>query len=73
MLYLFLLAQSLHVIYQSLDSLKKAVHMGNEKLDRFCGACFDGNYPTGDITQDDLDAIEKERRNLQKDQLRLDI
>jgi amidophosphoribosyltransferase len=61
------------VIYQSLDSLKKAVHMGNENLDRFCGACFDGHYPTGDITQDDLDKIENERRDLQKDQLRLNI
>ncbi len=61
------------VIYQSLDSLKKAVHMGNEQLDHFCGACFDGNYPTGDITQDDLEAIEKERRGLQKEQLQLNI
>jgi len=61
------------VIYQSLDSLKKAVHMGNENLTHFCGACFDGNYPTGDITRDDLDAIESERRHLQKKQLELNI
>jgi len=47
--------------------------MGNENLTHFCGACFDGNYPTGDITRDDLDAIESERRHLQKKQLELNI
>ena len=61
------------VIYQSLDSLKKAVHMGNENLKDFCGACFDGIYPTGDISQEDLDSIESERRDLQKKQLELNI
>ena len=30
-------------------------------IDRFCTACFDGNYPTGDITGDLLDSIEEER------------
>jgi amidophosphoribosyltransferase len=61
------------VIYQSLTALKKAVHMGNEDIDTFCGACFDGIYPTGDITQADLDAIENERESLHKKQLDLDI
>ncbi len=61
------------VIYQSLDSLKKAVHMGNKNLNEFCSACFDGCYPTGDITPEILDTIENERRNLQKSQLKLNI
>jgi amidophosphoribosyltransferase len=61
------------VIYQSLESLKKAVHMGNRELNAFCGACFDGKYPTGDITSGILDAIEDERKNLQKRQLELNI
>jgi amidophosphoribosyltransferase len=61
------------LIYQSLDSLKKAVHMGNKNLNTFCGACFDGEYPTGDITQADLACIERERRNLQKKQMELNI
>jgi len=61
------------VIYQSLESLKKAVHMGNSELNAFCGACFDGKYPTGDITSGILDAIEDERRSLQKKQLELNI
>jgi amidophosphoribosyltransferase len=61
------------VIYQSLESLKKAVHMGNGELSAFCGACFDGKYPTGDITSGILDAIEDERKSLQKKQLELNI
>jgi amidophosphoribosyltransferase len=61
------------VIYQSLDSLKKAVSMGNNKLTHFCGACFDGDYPTGDVTPEILKEIERERKHIQKNQLELDI
>ena len=61
------------VIYQSLESLKKAVHIGNKELTHFCGACFDGTYPTGDVTSDVLKAIEKDRKLIQKKQLELDI
>ncbi|NTU51480.1 MAG: amidophosphoribosyltransferase, partial [Candidatus Aminicenantes bacterium] len=49
------------VIYQTLASLKKAVRLGNKKITRFCGACFDGLYPTGDVTPDLLKSIEDER------------
>lgn len=61
------------VIYQSLESLRKAVHMGNEELTEFCGACFDGVYPTGDVTPQVLKRIDRERKNLQKKQLELHI
>lgn len=61
------------VIYQSLGSLKKAVRQSNPKLTHFCGACFDGNYPTGDVTQEVLDSIEKERRLAREKQLELNI
>jgi amidophosphoribosyltransferase len=61
------------VIYQSLESLKKAVQMGNDKISQFCGACFDGFYPTGDVTSDVLAVIEKDRKINQKKQLDLDI
>jgi amidophosphoribosyltransferase len=61
------------VIYQSLESLKKAVQMGNDKITHFCGACFDGHYPTGDVTSDVLATIEKDRKFSQKKQLDLDI
>lgn len=53
------------VIYQPLESLKKAVRMGNPELKQFCGACFDGIYPTGDVTPDILQSIEEERRKAQ--------
>ncbi len=61
------------VIYQSLDSLKKAVQLGNKKLTSFCGACFDGNYPTGDVTPEILKAIEKNRKLIQERQLEFNI
>ena len=60
------------VIYQSLDSLKKAVQMGNTNISHFCAACFDGIYPTGDITEDDLKKIEKDRTLIQH-QLEMEI
>lgn len=61
------------VIYQSLESLKKAVRLGNKKLNDFCGACFSGVYPTGDVTPEILKKIEKERKTAQESQLELDI
>jgi amidophosphoribosyltransferase len=61
------------VIYQTLESLKKAVQLGNKKLTNFCGACFDGIYPTGDVTPEILESIEKERKLAQERQLELDI
>jgi amidophosphoribosyltransferase len=61
------------VIYQSLGSLKKAVAMENPKIKNFCAACFDGIYPTGDITPDLLEDIERERKLAQDGQLELNI
>ena len=61
------------VIYQPLESLKKAVHKENKNINEFCGACFDGKYPTGDVTPDILKRIEKERSHVHKDQMELSI
>jgi amidophosphoribosyltransferase len=61
------------VIYQSLDALKKAVRLENPKLREFCAACFDGVYPTGDISAELLNEIEKERAQPRDDQLELNI
>jgi amidophosphoribosyltransferase len=61
------------VIYQTLDSLQKAVQLGNSRLTHFCGACFDGIYPTGDITPEILQTIERERIESQGKQLELEI
>jgi amidophosphoribosyltransferase len=61
------------VIYQSLDALRQAVQLENPELTDFCGACFSGEYPTGDITPEVLENIEKERSDIQRRQLELDI
>ncbi|MBM3305284.1 MAG: amidophosphoribosyltransferase [Candidatus Aminicenantes bacterium] len=61
------------VIYQTLDALKKAVRTENPKIKNFCAACFDGVYPTGDITPDLLEDIEAERKLVQDSQLELNI
>lgn len=61
------------VIYQSLASLKKAVQKSNKNITNFCGACFDGHYPTGDVTAEVLETIERDRKSIQKQQMELDI
>ena len=49
------------LIYQDLDALKEAVRQINPKLRRFETSCFDGNYITGDVTNDYLLAVETRR------------
>jgi amidophosphoribosyltransferase len=61
------------VIYQTLANLKKAVRLGNKKISRFCAACFDGIYPTGDVTPELLKRIEDERQTVHDRQLELNI
>jgi amidophosphoribosyltransferase len=61
------------VIYQSLEDLEKAVNLGNKKLHNFCGACFSGVYPTGDVTPELLEEIESDRRIVKDNQLELNI
>ena len=61
------------VIYQSLEALKKAVRTENPKIRNFCAACFDGIYPTGDITPELLEDIEAERKLVQENQLELNL
>jgi amidophosphoribosyltransferase len=61
------------VIYQTLDALKEAVRMENPELVDFCAACFDGRYPTGDITPELLQDIEKGRAAARDAQLELNL
>jgi amidophosphoribosyltransferase len=61
------------VIYQSLDNLKKAVRLESPALHRFCAACFDGNYITGDVTPEMLQRIEDERKAVGASQLPLPL
>lgn len=49
------------LIYQSVDALVRSAKAGNPDLPGFCDACFTGVYPTGDVTPEVLDAIERER------------
>jgi amidophosphoribosyltransferase len=61
------------VIYQTLAALKKAVQQENPEIKNFCAACFDGIYPTGDITPELLEDIEADRKQAQDQQLELNL
>ena len=50
-----------HLVYLSREAMNAAAREGNEKIEKFCNACFNGEYPTGDITVERLQAIEAER------------
>ncbi|MDP2561746.1 amidophosphoribosyltransferase [Psychrobium sp. 1_MG-2023] len=45
------------LIYQGIDDLIDAVREGNPSIEQFETAVFNGNYVTGDISQDYLDEI----------------
>lgn len=49
------------VFYQDLADLVEAVQEGNPDIKKFCMACFDGNYPTPDVTEDVLKKAEESR------------
>lgn len=49
------------LVYQRAEDMKKAVTQVNPRLTRFDASCFDGQYVTGDVTPDYLDAIEQRR------------
>lgn len=51
------------LIYQDLEDLIKAVKLSNPAIKQFDCSCFDGDYVTGDITPEYLDAIEQGRGN----------
>jgi amidophosphoribosyltransferase len=68
------------LIYQDIEDLKSAVQACNPALAGFDASCFDGNYITGDITEDYLSAIESARgggkankRAEDDDQMELDL
>ena len=49
------------LIFQDLEELKASVRELNPLLTSFDCSCFDGNYVTGDVTAEYLDAIERAR------------
>jgi amidophosphoribosyltransferase len=50
-----------HLMYLERDAMNDAARVGNENVEEFCNACFTGVYPTGDVTLERLQAIEKDR------------
>ncbi len=50
------------VVYQDLEDLVQSVRDESpDSLDTTCTACFSGVYPTGDVDESALEAIERER------------
>lgn len=50
-----------YLIYQDVGDLRRAVRDINPSLEGFEASCFDGDYITGDVTPEYLDAIERAR------------
>tara|TARA_Y100000758_G_scaffold119097_1_gene83740 strand:- start:13 stop:519 length:507 start_codon:yes stop_codon:yes gene_type:complete len=51
------------LIYQTLEDLIESCSSGSLGLAQFDASCFDGNYVTGDIDDEYLLALEKERND----------
>jgi amidophosphoribosyltransferase len=51
------------LVYQDLDDLIESVRHGNPSVEDFDTSVFDGEYVTGDITQDYLDFVEGKRND----------
>ncbi|MEK7145739.1 MAG: amidophosphoribosyltransferase, partial [Patescibacteria group bacterium] len=49
------------LFYQDIDDLYDACREGNPAIKQFCMACFDGNYVTGDVTEEVLNRAEETR------------
>ena len=50
-----------HLVYLDRGAMNAAARAGNPKIEKFCNACFTGEYPTGDITVERLTALESDR------------
>lgn len=49
------------LIYQTIEGMVKSCQVGNPEIEEFCTACFNGKYPTEDVTEKDLEDIGKKR------------
>jgi amidophosphoribosyltransferase len=52
-----------HLVYQDIDSLKRAISDVNPELKNFEASCFDGIYVTGDVSKEYLDKLEYARHH----------
>lgn len=50
------------LFYQPIPEMVAAAREGNRKIRNFCTACFDGKYPTSDVTKSLLKRVEEARR-----------
>jgi amidophosphoribosyltransferase len=50
-----------YLMYLEREAMNAAARAGNPKVEKFCNACFTGEYPTGDVTVEQLLAIENDR------------
>jgi amidophosphoribosyltransferase len=53
------------LMYLEREAMNEAARAGNQRIEKFCNACFTGEYPTGDITRETLREIEGERKDSQ--------
>lgn len=51
-----------YLMYLERERMNEAARRGNPKLKQFCNACFTGEYPTGDITVERLQAIAEDKQ-----------
>lgn len=58
------------LIYQDLDDLREAVHVGNPKIERFEDSVFTGEYVTADISEDYLSQLQLFRSDAAKESRR---
>jgi len=56
------------LFYQTLEDLVDVTWNDRAGIDRFDSSCFDGEYVTGDIDEDYLSRLEKERSDASKNQ-----
>ena len=50
-----------YLMYLDREAMNAAGRTGNPEVEKFCNACFTGEYPTGDITPEVLETIGGER------------
>ncbi|MCA8941232.1 MAG: amidophosphoribosyltransferase [Planctomycetes bacterium] len=50
-----------HLVYQDIDQMVRAIQEVRHDRREFCKACFTGEYPTGDVTEQMLSDIECDR------------
>ena len=55
-----------YLMYLDRELMNDAAREGNPEIGKFCNACFNGDYPTGDITPEVLATIAGEREDSQR-------